>query len=89
MFRPPARRAYNTLIERTSTMPLPNMDTTAAITLLQTCYLDYGLHLPVSLLLIQGSLRLTHLLYAKVLASRIDDSHYMQTQFFQRLIPQN
>ena len=52
------RRNYNTLFERQSSNPIDGMDTTLFTTMIESLYLECGLTLPQSLVVIQLAIRL-------------------------------
>ena len=70
------RRNYNTIIERHSNMPVVGMDTTFMINTFQTLKLEHGMDLPLSLVAIQGGLRLCHSGLRYLLRKKVDDDYY-------------
>ena len=66
-----SKRNYNSLIERQSEMHLIGMDTTCALTLIETLHLDYGLSMPQSIICLQACARLVQMPLQTFLFSKL------------------
>ena len=84
----PSRRLYNTVIERQSELPLIGMDSSCAITAIESLHLEYGLTLPQSLILLQASARFIQMPLQTFIFRKMTnvDSYFYKSSVFKHLI---